>query len=63
VPIEDLIIKTFCVIDDELQQIIKDKVIRRGGFDPQLTDSEKKLTMDLRVIYRLVPKGLLLELP
>lgn len=44
--IEDLIITMFCLIDDELQQIIKGEALRRGGFDPQLTDSEM-ITMEI----------------
>lgn len=46
VSIEDLIITTFCFIDDELQQVIKGETLRRGGFEPQLTDSEM-ITMEI----------------
>jgi hypothetical protein len=46
VSIEALIIATFCLIDDELKQVIKGELLRRGGFNPQLTDSEM-LTMEI----------------
>ena len=41
--IEDLIITAFCLIEDELQQVTRGGSLRRGGFEPQLTDSEKLL--------------------
>jgi hypothetical protein len=46
VSIEALIIATFCLIDDELKQVIKGELLRRGGFNPQLTDSEM-ITMEI----------------
>jgi hypothetical protein len=44
--IEDFIITTFCLIDDELQHATNGETLRCGGFDPQLIDSEM-ITMEI----------------
>jgi hypothetical protein len=44
--IEDFIITVFCVIDDQLEQLLKGKKLRGRGRHPQLTDSEV-ITMEI----------------
>jgi hypothetical protein len=42
----DFIITVFCIIDDELKKMLKDKKLRQRGFPPTLTDSEV-ITMEI----------------
>lgn len=44
--IENFIITTFCIIDDELEKMLKGKKLRQRGRYPQLTDSEV-ITMEI----------------
>lgn len=44
--VEDFIITVYCLIDDELRKMIEHRELRRGGFQPQLTDSEV-ITMEV----------------
>lgn len=44
--IEDFIITVFCIIDDQLAQLLKGKKLRERGRHPQLTDSEV-ITMEI----------------
>lgn len=43
---EELIIRVFCVIDDELKILLKGHKLRHGGFQPALSDSEV-MTMEV----------------
>jgi hypothetical protein len=45
-PIEDFIITVFCLIDDELEKVIRGKKLRQRGPAPGLKDSEV-LTMEI----------------
>jgi hypothetical protein len=44
--IEDFIIAIFCLVEDELQKMLKGKKLRQGGRIPNLTDSEV-ITMEV----------------
>ena len=44
--IEDFIIAVFCLIDDELEKMLKDQKIRQRGPRPTLQDSEV-ITMEI----------------
>lgn len=44
--IEDFIIAIFCLIDDELEKMLKGKTLRQRGRIPNLTDSEV-ITMEI----------------
>ena len=44
--LEDFIITVYCVVDENLKKILKDKNIRKSGPSPSLTDSEV-ITMDI----------------
>jgi hypothetical protein len=46
VSIEDFIITTFCLIDDELQHATNRETLRGGGFEPKLFNSEM-ITMEI----------------
>jgi len=46
VSIEDFIITVYCLIDDELKQLISNSALRTRGFEPKLSDSEV-ITMDV----------------
>src|SRR4051812_30237351 len=44
--IENFIITVFCLVDDELKALLKDRKLRQRGFQPALTDSEV-MTMEV----------------
>jgi hypothetical protein len=45
-PIEDFIITIFCIIDDELEKLLKGRKLRERGRHPKLVDSEV-ITMEI----------------
>ena len=45
-PLEDFIIKTYCLVDDMLKKILNNQRLRRRGFAPKLSDAEV-ITMDI----------------
>lgn len=45
-PIEDLIITVFCLVDDEMEKLLDGRKLRQRGFLPKLTDSEV-ITMEI----------------
>ena len=44
--IDDFIIAVFCLIDEEMKKILKEKKLRQRGPAPRLTDSEV-ITMEI----------------
>lgn len=39
-PLEDFIIRIYCLIDDTLKNFMRTKKLRQRGFEPHLSDSE-----------------------
>lgn len=44
--LEDFIISVYCLVDDELKNLIKERPLRARGFAPKLSDAEV-ITMDI----------------
>ena len=44
--LEDFIISVYCLVDDELKNLIKKRPLRARGFAPKLSDAEV-ITMDI----------------
>ncbi|MBK2126133.1 hypothetical protein IB691_12770 [Fangia hongkongensis] len=45
-PLEDFIINIYCLVDDMLLKLLKNKKLRQRGFAPKLSDSEV-ITMEI----------------
>ena len=41
--LEDFIISVYCLVDNELKNLIKDRPLRTRGFEPKLSDAEVDL--------------------